>query len=59
MKNFFTKILALPGISVEDSLEIDKTVNQIITQGADYIIALKKNQGGLYTSTKFKYYKKC
>lgn len=26
MKNFFTKILALPGISVEDSLEIDKTI---------------------------------
>lgn len=45
------KVLYLTGAVVTiDAMGCQKEiVNQIITQGADYIIALKKNQGGLYT----------
>ena len=45
------KVLYLTGAVVTiDAMGCQKEiVNEIITQGADYIIALKKNQGGLYT----------
>ena len=44
------KVLCLSGAVVTiDAMGCQKEiVNEIITQGADYIIALKKNQGGLY-----------